>query len=252
MTTSIITETVSPAHVPGFARATWTAPTPGFLTPEHRRRLERTLTPEIIRGRGYMSILPDSAEWLVTQGYAPYQCGAGLFIPRWPILSTDFDGHSVPSGSQLRRDVPRTNFGGAGKPRRIVKYETPAKQVSCFDVHPSMRERLRDLDTPLWITEGIIKADAGASHGLCIVSLQGVWSWLGRDGRGGASAALPDFDALGLKGRLVIVVFDADSRAKKSVYGALVRLMSYLTARGSNVYVKELESGDLEDFYANA
>jgi hypothetical protein len=249
--TSNITETAAPVHVPGFARAAWIAPTPGLLIPEHYARLKKTMTDEIIRQRGYMSILPDSAEWLVTQGYAPYQRGAGLLIPRWPILSTDFDGRPIPSGSQLRRDVPRTNFGGQGKPRRIVKYETPAKQVSAIDVHPAVRERLRDLRTPLWISEGLIKCDAGASHGLCIVSLQGVWSWLGRDGRGGASAALPDFDALGLKGRVVIVVFDADSREKKSVHGALVRLMSYLTARGSIVRVKELDSGDLEDYYAN-
>src|SRR5205823_1649783 len=126
-----------------------------------------------------------------------YQCGTGLFIPRWPVLSTDFDGHPVPDGSQLRRDKPRTKDARKGKPRRIVKYETPVGQVSCFDVHPLLRDRLRQLTTELWVSEGIIKCDAGASHGLLTTSLQGVWNWLGRDGRGGASAALPDLDALG-------------------------------------------------------
>jgi hypothetical protein len=235
----------------GFAKAPIVPPTPDFLTPEHRARLGRALTPEVITARGYLSILPENVSWLTTQGYESYQCGTGLFIPRWPVLSTDFDGHPIPDGSQLRRDKPRLNNGGKGKPRRIVKYETPAHQVSCLDVHPSNRERLRDLYTELWLSEGIIKCDAGASNGMLIVSLQGVWNWLGRDGRGGASAALPDFDALGLKERIVIAIFDADSREKKSVYDALVRVTGYLRKRGAHVVVKELESGDLEDYWTN-
>ena len=235
----------------GFAKAPWIAPTPGFLTPAHRARLERTMTPEIITARGYVSILPENVGWLATQGYAVYQCGTGLFIPMWPVLAADFEGRPRPDGSQLRRDKPRTKNAGPGKPRKVVKYETPANQISCLDVHPSNRSRLRDLYTELWVTEGIVKADAGASHGMLIVSLQGVWNWLGRDGRGGASAALPDFDALGLKGRIVITVFDADSRDNKHVYDALVRLSGYLRKRGAVVGVKELATGDLEDYWAN-
>jgi Domain of unknown function (DUF3854) len=235
----------------GFAKPPIIPPTPGFLTPEHRARLDRALTPEIIAGRRYVSILEENVSWLATQGYESYQRGTGLFIPRWPVLSTDFDGRPVPDGSQLRRDKPRTQNAGKDKPRKIVKYETPVHQGSCLDVHPSNRERLRDLHTELWATEGLVKADAGASHGMLVISLLGVWNWLGRDGRGGASAALPDFDALGLKERIVITIFDADSRINKHVYDALVRFSGYLRKRGAHVAIRELESGDLEDYWTN-
>ena len=39
---------------------------------------------------------------------------------------------------------------------------------------------LGDPAIPLWITEGVKKADCGALNGLCIVALPGVWSWRGR------------------------------------------------------------------------
>ena len=234
----------------GYARAPIVPPTPGFLTPEHRARLERTMRPEIIAGRGYVSIGPENLSWLATQGYARYQFGVGLLSPLWPLTSVD-DGHPISDCSQLRRDKPRLNNGGPGKPRQVVELETPADRISLLDVHPSNRDRLRDLYTELWVVSSdLVKADAGASRGMLVASLQGIWNWLGRDGCGGVSVALADFDQLELKKRMVNIVLDAESRAKKRVQDALMRVGSCLQERGAYVATCEIESG-LEEYWAN-
>jgi hypothetical protein len=63
--------------------------------------------------------------------------------------------------------------------------------------------------------------------------------------------ALPDWEGLALKGRLVILAFDADVMTKRSVYDALVRLKAFLERKGADVRALYLEAGDLEDFFAD-
>ena len=50
-----------------------------------------------------------------------------------------------------------------------------------LDVPPTCQPMLGDPSVDLWITEGTKKADAGASRGLCIIALLGVWNWRGRN-----------------------------------------------------------------------
>ena len=73
---------------------------------------------------------------------------------------------------QIRPDAPRQSE--KGKP---IKYETPTGSAIHLDVHPSQAERVRDASVPLWITEGVKKADSLVSRGQCAVALQGVWCW---------------------------------------------------------------------------
>ena len=47
------------------------------------------------------------------------------------------------------------------------------------DLSPSHRAMLGDPSITLWNTEGIKKADAGASFGLCVIGLLGIWNWRG-------------------------------------------------------------------------
>lgn len=53
-----------------------------------------------------------------------------------------------------RLDKPRRN----PKTGKIIKYEFPARSAMCLDVHPHIREQIRDPKIPLWVTEGIKKA----------------------------------------------------------------------------------------------
>ena len=68
---------------------------------------------------------------------------------------------------------------------------------------------LADPTIPLWITEGCKKADCGAIHGLCIVALSGVWSWL-YTSTAGSKMALAEWREIELNGRRVIIAFDGD------------------------------------------
>jgi hypothetical protein len=254
VSTSIITETAgaSPpfalppgARPEGFARAAEELEAGpirvGFLTPAHRVRLERALTPGAIAARGYTSVSPSQCAGL---GYAYYQRRSGLLVPRYPVLSANDDGSPRVGGSQLRSDRPRIHHG------RPIKYESPQGQLNCIDAHPFVRPLLPKREIPLFLTEGIVKGDAAVSAGLCCLSLCGVWSWRGAVERGGAPVALPDFDALALRGRRVFIVFDADVMVKPAVHQSLVRLKPYLEAKGAEVRVIYLENGDLEDHFS--
>lgn len=130
---------------------------------------------------------------------------------------------------QARPDTPRLN--DKGKP---VKYETPAGSQMSLDMHPSVKDEAADPKTPLWITEGIKKGDALATHGLCAVALIGVWNFRGTNDKGG-KAALPEWEFIALNKREVYIVFDSDVMTKQAVYAALVRLKAMLEHRGAKV-----------------
>jgi hypothetical protein len=214
---------------------------PDGLIALHRNRLLRTITADMIAARGYESIVERSA--LPVAYRDSYQRRLGLLVRRWPVLLD----HS--EGSQLRSDSPRIRQG------RPVKYETPTGQLNALDAHPFVKPLLANAEVPLWIVEGIVKGDSAVAAGLCCVALSGVWCWLARE-RGGAPLALPDWDGLALRGRLVILAFDSDVMVKRSVYDALARLKAFLERKGADVRALYLESGDLEDYfsagYANA
>jgi hypothetical protein len=111
-----------------------------------------------------------------------------------------------------------------------------------LDAHPQIRELLDDPLVPLWITEGIFKADAAISKGLCCIALLGVWNWRGTNGLGGKTV-LPDWEAIALNGRAVYLAFDSDVMTKREVYAALARLGAFLTSRGAHVRYVYLPSG---------
>jgi hypothetical protein len=125
---------------------------------------------------------------------------------------------------QTRADEPRIVDGKA------VKYETPLGSRMTIDVPPSVRHQLGDPSIPLWITEGIRKADAAVSAGLCCIALLGVWAWRGRNEQGGKTA-LADWESIALNGRVVYIAFDSDVMTKPEVAKALERLKGFLESR---------------------
>lgn len=145
----------------------------------------------------------------------------GLLVPHQRV-----DGSTW--GYQYRPDSPRELRG------KIVKYETPVNQRNGIDVPPGVGDRLGDPAVPLFITEGIKKADCGALNGLCIIALPGVWSWRGSNNSGGR-VAVADWHDIALNGRRVILAFDGDVARKPSVRKALHALADYLTGKGARV-----------------
>lgn len=214
----------------------------GALSDQHAVLLEASgIDPVVARERGYVTA--DTKKALETRGFSPAQRNVpALVIPLWRV-----DGEQV--GTQARPDLPR--FGSTGKP---VKYETPTKQSMVVDVHPRIREEVRDPQRPLFVTEGVRKADAAISAGLTCVALLGVWNWRGSDD--GALCALPDWELIHLKGRQTFIVFDSDVTLKPQVREAMVRLKRFLEMRGAEVAIIYLPAGEggakvgLDDYLA--
>jgi hypothetical protein len=132
--------------------------------PHHRRMLlaESGIAPEVAAERGYYTA-KTKAELARLSFSKPQRQVPALVIPMYSPV-----GEIVTH--QIRSDAPRKDSKG-----RPVKYETPAGSPIHLDVHPSQTQRVRDASVPLWITEGVKKADSLVSRGQCAVALQGVW-----------------------------------------------------------------------------
>ena len=84
-------------------------------------------------------------------------------------------------------------------------------------------DQLGDPAVPLWITEGVKKADCGALHGLCIVALSGVWNWLRHQHRRRQDGASRTGTTSPSTVVASILAFDGDVARKESVQKALTR-----------------------------
>lgn len=215
-----------------------------FVLPQHAALLRASgITPEVAVARGYKSA--DTRATLARYGFSKAQrIVPGLLIPVYGM-----DGRI--RFYQYRPDDPR--FNGEGKP---VKYETPPNVRMAVDAHPMIRNQLGDPQHPLFVTEGIRKADAAISRGLCCVALLGVWNWRGRNTDGG-KVALPEWELIALEGRQVYLIFDSDVMVKPQVYKALTRLKAFLELRKGRVQLIYLPAGPngekvgLDDFLAS-
>jgi hypothetical protein len=213
------------------------------LLPHHARRiLASSILKSVARERGYRSIVTKAE--LKRLGFTDAQCRVpALALPIWNVFGEI-------ANYQLRPDEPRINRQG-----KVVKYELPTGSQMQLDAHPRIREHLRDPSISLWISEGILKADAAISAGLCSVALLGVWNWRGTNEHGG-KVALGDWDTIALNGRDVFIAFDSDVMLKPPVHAALARLGTFLTSRGAHAHFVYLPAGSggtkvgLDDFLA--
>lgn len=189
-----------------------------MLSGSHSRMLfeDSGIDPAVAAERGYETVR-SRAELL---DFKKYQRRAPAL--RVPMYSPD----GITRSSQLRPDNPRRDKKG-----KSIKYETAGGSECILDVHPRMREEARRGDGDLWITEGIKKADALTSRGLCTVGLIGVWNWQ----RGGEM--LPCWKSIRLNGRRVYIVFDKDVREKEGVQLALKDIIKRLEGLGAEVMV---------------
>jgi hypothetical protein len=206
-----------------------------------RRILASSIVKPIARARGYRSI--ETRAELKRLGFTDAQCQVpALLLPVWGVNREIVN-------YQIRPDQPRIKDG------KSLKYELPAKSQMALDIHPYIHQYLGNPAVPLWITEGIFKADAAISHTLCCIAVLGVWNWRGTNEFGGKTA-LADWETIALNGRQVFIAFDSDVMLKPHVHAALARLGPFLTSRGANVHYVYLPSGaggakvGLDDYFA--
>ena len=207
-----------------------------LLAPRHRKLLDnRAISEQVASERGCYTepISPN----LAALGFGPRQRRPGFVIPLHSVRGTI-------GGYQLRPDEPRSVKG------KIAKYETcqataPGQPgfAMMIDVPPKCRPTLGDPKIPLWVTEGVLKADAAASAGLCCIDLLGVWNWRGTNEQGGKTA-LADWELIALNGRLVYLAFDSDLLQKHQVRAALLRLKALLESRGAIVKIVLLPAAE--------
>jgi hypothetical protein len=197
------------------------------------------ITPEHAAARGYETIT-DPRRLALIGIPKDGQRTMGVLVPQ---LRAD----GSPWGYQYRPDHPRERNG------KVVKYETPTGQSNHIDVPPGVGPMLTDPTVPLWITEGVKKADCGALHGLCIVALPGVWNWLTKTPAGypsgaqnaqGGKTAVADFNQIPLNNRTVIIAYDGDVARKPNVQQARRALASYLESKGAHVEYLHLPDTD--------
>ena len=92
---------------------------------------------------------------------------------------------------------------------------------------------------PLYIVEGEKKALSVAQLGLPAIGICGVEGWH----LAGAREVHPDLDDVGLRGRVVNVIPDADVRTNPAVHGAVRRLGEALSVRGATANLVRVPSG---------
>jgi Domain of unknown function (DUF3854) len=219
-----------------------------MISPEHLKMLaDSGITADYAERRGYETITEPNSKRLADIGIvkAARYCVPGLLIP---LLSAD----GTVCTHQYRPDNPRIKDNGKPGP----KYETPYKRPIHLHVPPGVGELLRDPNEPLWVTEGIKKADCGALRGLCIVGLIGTYGWRGTNEHGGKTA-LADWNEIALNsGRQVVIGYDSDIARNDNVRQAAHALADYLAFKGSNVSLLWLPDTDekktgLDDYLAN-
>jgi P4 family phage/plasmid primase-like protien len=195
------------------------------LDARHWRELtvESGIAPELVQARGYATMGEGARDALrkhysITPKALKPEHFPGLFVPMFTL------GQDEGMSAQWKPATPYTN--GDGKPQ---KYVSRAGAANVLDVNPLRAEALKDAGRRLWITEGVKKADALASRGEVVIGLTGVFNWRSKAG------TLPEWEDVPLKGRELVVCFDADAVDKPNVLRAMVRLGRWLKSKGAKV-----------------
>jgi hypothetical protein len=187
----------------------------------HRRQLEESaIAQEVALARGYRTIRSRSE---VPDVYANWQRRLGLLVP-----THSPDGKT--SGYQLKPNKPIRRKNGSAP-----KYETPSGSRITLDVNPLMIDEVRGGDGDLWVTEGPKKVDALTSRGLPTVGIIGVWNFAQPGSR--SRIPLSCWNHVRLRGRRIIIVYDADARTNPDVQEALRRLVAMLEGLGAEALV---------------
>jgi P4 family phage/plasmid primase-like protien len=203
-------------------------------TTRRELHVESSIDPEVARERGYETITrPTNADQQQRERLQ------ALNIPGWAINEDRYyPGILIPIFGPTGRVVShqwKPRLPVPNREGKKMKYASAKGQSSRLDVHPrwsvlatdAVVPPIRDAQVPLFITEGIKKADSMTSRGLCTIGLNGVYNWRSSMG------TLGDWEDVALRGRNIGIVFDADVTTNRNVRQAGNRLKRWLKSRGA-------------------
>lgn len=197
------------------------ANTPSNLMPGHQRELEEScISPGVAAARGYETLYgtDDDRTRLKELRVPRWAWRDELAFPALLLPMYRVSGEEI--GAQFKPATPQEAPGG-----KRQKYASQTGVPNRLDVPPSVADAVRDPSSPLWITEGIKKADCLASYGRPVITLTGVFNWRSKMG------TLGDWEDIPLQGRDVVICFDADTREKRTVMLAMQRLGRWLESK---------------------
>lgn len=195
--------------------------TPPDLMPGHLRELEEScISDEVRAARRYETLYGTDEDRARLKA---------LRVPRWAwrdemafpaLLLPMYRVTGEEIGVQFKPALPQEAPGG--KPQ---KYASQSGVPNRLDVPPPVADDVRDPSVPLWVTEGIKKADCLASRGRAVITLTGVFNWRSKMG------TLGDWEDVPLQGRAVVICFDSDTRDKRNVMLAMQRFGRWLESK---------------------
>ena len=146
-----------------------------------------------------------------------------------------------PDGSQIHfnvfrnwdEDIPKS---GSNAGRKFV--QPPGVYSPLYFAHlprkfkRALAKLVKDASAALIVTEGVSKAMAIAQHGGLAVAVLGCHNWRQKNGE-----PVPEWNQIALKGREVVIVYDADAANNVDVQDGLLGLRDMLTERGARVSI---------------
>lgn len=212
------------------------------LSAEHRRELviDSTIDPDVITERGYRTMErpnrvdpsdpSDSRMLLQRLGFPGWSIAEdyyfpGLHIPQYTPSGQRYAGQWKPFREVLNREGKKMKYASAKGPARLDVHPRWSRDRGSADA--SLLPFIQDVTRRLWITEGVKKADALTSRGEVTVALAGVYNWRN------THAALGDWEDIRIKGREIVICFDADAVTKPHVAQAMARLGKWLKHKGA-------------------
>lgn len=205
------------------ARAATHPPDLSRLSAEHQHEIieESANSPEVAAARGWWTA-PRRSD--VPEVFPEWQRRVGLIGPWYSP-----DGKTV--SYQQKAKKRRTLKSGKSAP----KYESPYGVSPIIDVHPFMRDAIKDVRVPLYVTEGLKTGDSLTSRGRCTVTIQGVWGFAVPKTE--SKVLLPCWDHIPREGRTLYLIYDADARTNPDVQEALARQVARHEECGARVLV---------------
>jgi hypothetical protein len=198
------------------------------LSPDHLEQLitRSGITEAIVKSTGCYTAT--TTRQLAVLTFRDYQQRVPALV--MPV----YDVHGNVALHQIRHDHPRVN-----KRKKPVKYETPADAKLVLSVSPAYRPLLQEATVPLLVIEGLkkqwsIESRLDPAQPLLPVGVIGTNGWQRYN------QPLPDWQALRLKGRTVLIVYDSDAVTVAEVGKARQALARFLQQAGADVFHVDL------------
>ena len=211
----------------------------GALSAYHRKELLElsSIDPNVATERGYVTVGRPASALRDGLGRDTRQQLSAMGFPGWAIQEDGyFPGLHIPQytpGGQRYAGQWKPAHAVTNRAGRRQRY-TAAKGAARLDVHPrwsvlggELVPPIRDVTRRLWITEGVKKADSLTSRGEVTIALTGVYNWRNTHG------TLGDWEDVALRGREIVLCFDADATSKPAVAEAMGRLGKWLKHKGA-------------------